>query len=333
MKKTLAAAVAALTLACAAFCEKLEVPVDVYDDGTAAAQEQKDDLDARRAKKEQKEQKAKQETKIKWNTKANREAAMAGDPYNKKKMVGIRNFGERLLNINKFTKIEPFSAYLRPTVGPLFVRKGHLIYREGTDIAGLMMYYDSSAYALQFAQDARRIAVNAIDCYFKDFDEKRLDRSAKAKKTRQAYGFCEGYEDFGIVSGMMTNYSRPKVFFGYMFIKNTPYFTIDVRQAKNLAVNEKTEEGSLKANVIEQIYYLTKSQAKKLAVFLSDANVSALQSASTMDDSAEVLDSYDAEPQAEQEPVKAEPEPAPEAPAKAEPEPSPEPAKAGPKAE
>ncbi len=288
MKKTLMALTAAL-LCALAFCEKAEVPVDIYDDGSAAAQEQKEDI---------KKNGEKKVSKIKWNTKANREAAMAGDPYNKKKMIGNRSFGDRLLNINKFTKMEAFSVYLKPTLGKLFVRKGSLIYREGTDVAGFEMYYDSSAYALQFAKAARGVAVNAINRYLDDFDQKRLDRDASAKKTREVYGFCEGYEDFGIISGMMMYYSRPKVFFGYIFDKHTPYFTINVRKAQNLAVNEKTEEGSLKANVIEQTYYFTKAQARRLATFLSDANIDALQASTTEPEFQDAADDYSDEPTA-----------------------------------
>lgn len=286
MKKAFAAAAAITLLCAAAFCkENPSAPLDEYDDGSQAEVSQSE-------KKSGKKDSAKKETKIKWNTKANKEAAMEGDPYNKKKMRGNRNFGERLLNINKFTKMDPISAYLKPTLGPMFLRKGHLIYREGTDIAGFMMYYDSSAYALQFSKAARAVVCAAIDSYYKDFDEKRLDRNAKASKTRGVYGFCEGFEDFGVVSGMMTNFSRPLVYCGYIFEKNTPYFTLNVRRAKNLAVNEKSEEGALKANTIEQTYYLTKAQAKKLSVFLSEANISALQAASTLGDEYEESDVY-----------------------------------------
>ncbi len=302
MKKSLAFA-AAITFVCAAaFCKELpkEASVDSYDDGSQSEVVEENSEDDEKTKE-------KKVTKIKWNTKANREAAMEGDPYNKKKMRGNRNFGERLLNVNKFTKMDPFSAYLKPTVGKLFVRKGHLIYREGTDVAGFVMYYDSSAYALQFSKAARTVVRDAIESYYKDFDEKRLDRNAKAKDTKAAYGFCEAYEDFGMVSGMMTYFSRPKVFCGYVFVKNTPYFTLNVRPAKNLAVNEKTEEGSLKVNVIEQTYYLTKAQAKKLSVFLSDQNIDQLQADTTEEDIVYDSDVYLDDP-VSSEPVPAEPQ-------------------------
>ena len=285
MKKTFAAAAAILLLASAAFCKSVEAPVDSYDDGTEAAQK----ANEKNAKSGQKK-----ETKIKWNTKKNKEAAMQGDPYNTKKMRGNRSFGERLLNLNKYTKIEPCSIYLRPTIGKMFARKGHLIYREGTDVAGFMMYYDSSAYALQFATASRSVVRDAINRYFKDFDERKLDRSASHKKTREVYGFCEGYEDFGIISGMMTNWSRPKVFLGYMFVSNTPYFTINVRRAQNLAYEGiKSEEAMLKGTTIEQTYYFTKAQANKLMVFLSDENIGSLQAASTAPESIEATDAYD----------------------------------------
>ena len=301
MKKTLFAAAVLLALVSAAYCKPEDVPVDVYDDGSSPVQQEKED---------KKTGNGKTETKIKWNTKANREAAMQGDPYNKKKMIGNRDFADRLLNINKYTKIEPFTVYLRPTVGKMFVRKANLIYREGTDVAGFEMYYDTSAYALQFATDARRVLREAVKSYFKDFDERRLDRSASARKTRSVYGFCEGYEDFGIVSGMMTNYCRPKVFFGYVFIKNTPYFTVNVQKSKNLAVEDsKSEEATLKAEVIEQTYYMTKAQANKLMVFLTDENIGALQAASTMAEDVYQNDAYDdaelAEPPEPVDPEKA----------------------------
>lgn len=303
MKKSFAAAAAITMLCAAAFCADVpQEPVDVYDDGSQAELSESESDSAKKSS-------DKKETKIKWNTKANKEAAMSGDPYNQKKMRGNRSFGERLLNTNKFTKMDPFSAYLKPTLGKLFLRKGSLIYREGTDIGGFVMYYDSSAYALQFAQSARRVLCSAVESYYKDFDEKRLDRNGKASKTRGVYGFCEGYEDFGVVSGMMTNYSRPIVHFGYIFDKNTPYFTINVRRAKNLAVNEKTEEGSLKANTIEQTYYLTKAQAKKLSVFLSDENIGVLQMATTVEESVEDPDAYQ---EAYESPAEPEPQPEPQ---------------------
>ena len=295
MKKTFAAA-AILSIFCAlAFCKgnaNERPPVDVYDDGTEEAQKQKDDIEKKKKAAEEKGQKV---TKIKWNTKKNRLAAMQGDPYNKKKMIGKRGFGERLLNINKFTKIEPCTAYLRLTIGGLVLRKGHLIYREGTDVAGFEMYYDSSAYALQFATADRAAVIDAINRYFNDFDEKRLDRKANFKKTRAVYGFCNSYEDFGIISGMMTNFSKPKVYLGYTFVKHTPYFTINVRPAKNLAYEgDQSEEAMLKGTTIEQTYFFTKAQAKKLAAFLDDSNISSMQDETTEDEGVSETDVYEA---------------------------------------
>lgn len=283
MKRTFAAAAAILFVCAAVFCKDVsQEPVDVYDDESQA-----EAVDT--GKKSEKKV-----TKIKWNTKANREAAMEADPYNQKKMRGNRSFGERLLNINKFTKIDPYSVYLKPTVGKMFLRKGHLIYREGTDIGGFLVYYDSSAYALQFSKAARNVVRDSVERYLKDFDEKRLDRAAPARKTRMYYGFCDAYEDYGVISGMMTNFSKPRVYCGYIFDKKTPYFTLYVRSAKNLAVEEKSEEGSFKGTTIEQIYYLTKAQAQRLSVFLSDQNIGALQRNSTVEEFVGDADNYDA---------------------------------------
>ena len=286
MKKSIATfAAAALLFAFASGLYAEKANPDVYDDGSETEEVSKD--------KKSKGKGDEKVSKIKWNTKANKLEAMSGDPYNQKKLNANRSFGDRLMNTNKFTKVEAFSVYLKPTIGKMFVRKGNLIYREGTDIGGFEVYYDSSAYALQFAQADRAIVIAAIDQYFSDFDEKRLDKKAKAANTKKVYGFSNGYEDFGIASGMMTNYCRPKIFYGYVFDNKSPYFTINVKKSQNLAFGaDQTEEAMLKKNVIEQTYYLTKAQASKLKAFLSDQNIGGMQAATTVPETFEAADDY-----------------------------------------
>ena len=168
--------------------------------------------------------------------------AQDGDHYSEERLSGSkRSFGQKLFNLNKYEKLDEFTLYAKPTLGGFGIRKATLIYREGTDIAGFECYYDSCAYAVQFAEAERNALIQAFEQYKKDFDEKKLDR--KDSKSRQTYGFVGGYEDFGNISASMMYYCKPRVYFGYNFIKGNPYFCIYVKKAENLAVDQKKEGG------------------------------------------------------------------------------------------
>jgi len=220
---------------------------------------------------------------------AKKQKSLDGDHYSPEKLSGDdRSFGQKLFNLNKYTKLKTFSLYAKPPIGGLGSRKGTLIYREGTDIAGFECYYDSCAYAVQFAKAERNALINAFERYKKDFDEKKLDR--KDSKSRQAYGFVGGYEDFGNISASMQYYCKPKVFFGYNFIKGNPYFCIYVKKADNLAVDQK-KEGGFKQTV-DQSYYFTKAQATVLCEFLSDENIESLQGDTTIPEEQQTTDTY-----------------------------------------
>ena len=212
-----------------------------------------------------------------------------GDHYSPEKLAGNdRSFGEKLFNLNKYTKLQNFSLYAKPVLGGLGTRKGVLIYREGTDIAGFECYYDSCAYAVQFATAERKALIKAFEQYQKDFDEKKLDR--KDSKSRQAYGFVGGYEDFGNISASMQYYCKPKVYFGYNFVSAIPYFCIYVKKAENLAVDQK-KEGGFKETV-DQSYYFTKAQAKVLCDFLSEENINSLREGTTVPPELQESDTY-----------------------------------------
>lgn len=199
------------------------------------------------------------------------------DPYDAKKMRGKeeRSRLERAFNLNKFQKIEPISLYVKNTFGKMVRKDGNLIHRAGTDIGGFVCYYDTSSYAVQFAGEARSKLRAAVEQYLRDFDEKKLSRSEK--KTFRAYGQCDAYEDFGVIEGMMKDWSRPRVDLGYVFLKGNPYFCVRVPPHKNLNATTGNEYDRLRETVIEQRYYFTRAQAGRLADFLSDENIDSLQ--------------------------------------------------------
>ena len=209
------------------------------------------------------------------------------DPYDDKKMKGEnRSFKDKMLNLNKFQKIDSFTLYVKPLIGKFGKRNAEFVYRDGTDIGGFVCYYDTSAYAIQFAQDARQKLIVAAEQYLKDFEVQNLKK--RAKRTDMVYGHCDGYEDYGIVKGSMRYYAKPTIYFGYLFEKDNPYFVIYVQEAENLSPEKKPSEDKIRATAIAQHYCFTRPQLKKLIAFLGDENINSLNTNLNEDDDDEI---------------------------------------------
>lgn len=204
------------------------------------------------------------------------------DPYGKEKLrpKNERNFGEKLFGLGRFQQVDTFSLFAKSSVGTLHLKKkASLIHREGTDIGGFYCYYDTSAYAVQFDRKARAALVSAVKQYLDDFENKRLDRGAKQKRTEAVYGSAETYEEYGIALANMSHAARPKACFGYEFVKGSPYFSVYVKKAKDLKYVKRTGDDTRMGETIPQRYYFTRAQASRLAEFLSDENIDSLRSA------------------------------------------------------
>lgn len=229
--------------------------------------------------------------------KTNAKKAVSDDPYDKEKLrpQNDRSFGQKLFGLNRFQQIAPFSVFAKSSVGKLHLKKnGSLIHRAGTDIGGFYCYYDTSAYAVQFAQQARSVLVSAVEQYLSDFDNKKLDKNAKKKDTESVYGTAEAYEEYGIALANLNHAARPIVTFGYEFINGNPYFMIYAKKAKDIKYVHRSNDDSNADKTIPQRYYFTKAQAKTLATFLSDSNIESLRKETNYDEvSEDDFDSYD----------------------------------------
>jgi hypothetical protein len=190
------------------------------------------------------------------------------DPYNEKKIKGKKTFTEQLLATDKYVKVGASSLFINTTFGKLQQCSIDLIYKPQTDLAGFMARYDTSLYNFYMAQADRHLLINAVNTYLSDFEEKKLIR--KTGKTVKIYGEAHSYEEFGVVEIMMPNISKPDVYLGYRFLKDSPYFCIKVHTSPNIA--ENLGSGKVPES-IEQCYYFTKAQAQALADFLSDESV------------------------------------------------------------
>ncbi len=196
------------------------------------------------------------------------------DPYDDKKMHPTDRSGlEKFLGTNRYEVLDECAIYIRPIVGKIKAKKGNFIYRRGTDVAGFRIYYDTTAYTVEMAQEPRQICCYAIDKYFEDFENKRLDRKANSNKTRAVYGNAPGYEEYGVAINMMNYKAKPTFYFGYDFVDGSPYFVIHVAKAKNLALEGRSTDLP-NLETIVQNYYFTRAQALKLKEFIHESNIS-----------------------------------------------------------
>ena len=191
------------------------------------------------------------------------------DPYSKSKIKGKGNEGfmEKLFDFKKFDKYDATNVFLKKGKKRLCT----FVHKPQTDLGGFLVRYDTSTYACFFAKSERNALIKAVNQYFDDFENKKLDK--KMKKTDRIYGDVGAYEEFGIVESMMSSYSKPKVSFGYKFLGNSPYFCIFVHRSPNL--NEDLGANRPPQSV-DQKYYFTKAQIEKLADFLADDSIDAL---------------------------------------------------------
>ncbi|MBR1723017.1 MAG: hypothetical protein IJ727_11140 [Treponema sp.] len=224
-------------------------------------------------------------TAIPVTQKKSPEKAKDSDPYSKAKVKSKNEgFFEKLFDFKKFEKYDSTNVFLKKGKK----RVCTFVHKPDTDLGGFLVRYDTSSYACFLAQNERNALINAINQYFDDFDNKKLDKSMK--KSERVYGQVGGYEEFGVTESMMTSYSKPKVYFGYKFLGKSPYFAIFVLRSPNL--NEDLGSNRPPQSV-DQKYYFTKAQAQKLADFLSDENIESLNH--TEDQVSSEPDSYEEE--------------------------------------
>ncbi|MBO7121652.1 MAG: hypothetical protein J6V90_00030 [Treponema sp.] len=208
-------------------------------------------------------------------TLASAKKAKKVDPYDDKKMHPTDRAGlDKWLGTNRYDVLDELGIYIKPIVGKIKVKKGNFIYRRGTDVAGFRIYYDTSAYTVEMAEETRKICCDAIDKYCDDFENKRLDKRAKFDKTRRVYGSAPGYEEYGVVVTMMNYKAKPTFYFGYGFVDGSPFFVIYVPKSKNLALEGRSSTDTPNLESIAQNYYFTRAQAQKLKEFICEENIS-----------------------------------------------------------
>ena len=140
--------------------------------------------------------------------------------------------------------------------------------KDGT--AGFGTSYLAAYYYVQMNENARHKFAKAVDSYFSDFENKRLNR--KNKKSSKIYGSADVKIHWGSLKSSTPNNGSGPMQLGYAFINQSPYFTLTIMPVKNNyydVVGESTTVESLGLK-----YYLTKAQAKQLTDMLSEEKIS-----------------------------------------------------------
>ncbi|MCR5766466.1 MAG: hypothetical protein K6G09_10900 [Treponema sp.] len=149
---------------------------------------------------------------------------------------------------------------------------------KDTDQAGFGCQYISGFYYVFLDTDSRKKLIDAGNQYFKDFENKKLDR--KSKKTQQKYGKVKSDVYFGSLKMQAKNHAQPVTYYGYSFKKNSPYFTITCMAAQNLRYTSVDDIYPVNSTVV--VYYFTKAQLKNLMNLLSEENLNSYKANTLM---------------------------------------------------
>jgi len=124
-----------------------------------------------------------------------------------------------------------------------------------------------------FLDDTGRAAfINALERYKEEFEQRVLVQ--KKKRTREAYGSVEGFLAWKRTKISVQASGSLKVYFGYQFKENSPYFTITQMEASYDDPQSRTRSQN---SQITEIYF-TRAQADKLAALFNEDYFKGLRS-------------------------------------------------------
>lgn len=173
-------------------------------------------------------------------------------------------------NTDKYLKYDVISLFT-PELTGLKERNAVALIRIEDFSAGWGSTYAAAYYIVQFDEESRSKLKNAIEQYFSDFENKRLQR--KGKHTDRTYGRIKYRLDWGATSATTPNNGKGEGYMGYEFIKNSPYFVLNNYPFENdyyKRAGESTTRESMQLR-----YYFTRSQLRQLISVLSEENIAA----------------------------------------------------------
>lgn len=175
-------------------------------------------------------------------------------------------------NKDDFVYGDEFSVFTPGTLGGIKQKKADFMIAPEKQTAGFGSSYMAAYYIVQMNEEARADFINAVNQYFSDFENKRLER--KGRNTFKKYGNINVHLDWGTIASSTPNNADGKAMIGYEFIKNSPYFSITMYPMHNNhwdVVGDATSKESMSLK-----YYFTKAQALQFINSLEENNITKL---------------------------------------------------------
>lgn len=185
----------------------------------------------------------------------------------KKKKSGIEDFFT-FGNKDEYIFYDQTTVYTKEMTG-MTEKNASVVVRYDDHMAGFGSYNAMMYYYVLFDKDNRATLAKAIEAYFSDFENKRLQR--KGKKTDKAYGKIGYRLSWGTISSSTPNYGFGEGYCGYEFVKGAPYFTIYNYEFDNIYYERAGDATTRKSNFVK--YYFTKSQLRNLLNLLSEEKI------------------------------------------------------------
>jgi len=148
-----------------------------------------------------------------------------------------------------------------------------LFYHPVDDVIGTEFSPQLLRACLYWNKPGREAFIKAFERYKNEFDQRTL--ITKGKKTREAYGWTDGFFVWKRTSISPQAYGSLKVFFGYQFKDNAAFFT--VTQMETEYVDPISRSRNQTSQVV--MIYFTKAQAEGLAALFSQEYVDSVRGA------------------------------------------------------
>ena len=159
-------------------------------------------------------------------------------------------------------------------------------YFPGEDAVCLQYRADMMTYYQFWSKSGRTAFLNALEEYKKDYAVRNLDSRGGAAAKRK-YGNAGGYLIWQLASFTTQARADVNIELGYSFRENSPYFTLNQREA--LFINPLSEKEHL--NTAQIPMYFTRAQADELAVFFDQEFLQGLVSV-RINDNADIENYY-----------------------------------------
>jgi hypothetical protein len=165
--------------------------------------------------------------------------------------------------------------------------------------------YQTVTYRQYWDPPSRVRFISAVERYHADYEARNLPER-KHRRSRRAYDVLDGLTEWGAFKFMINARSRPKVYLGYTFRENSPYFLITQMSAKNERSTTDDEQNSLQIEL-----YFTRAMAADLARLFDQDHLASLvpDRMKNRDPDASIpSDDYSAAPQPEAVPGASQPD-------------------------